>query len=135
MFCPESEGPENVAICADCVLTCAKAVDVEKRLSQRPSGPADEATDDHDLPVGNLVAWTPFELAGVRLEWRADRKALHSARPMFHVTLKRGDEVEATHQLHDVEPSGSSVGLALETEHLAEKSSPMNAPPIPGPSP
>ena len=54
---------------------------------------------------------------------------------MFHVTLKRGDKVEATHQLHEVEPSGSSVGLALETEHLAEKSSPTHAPPIPDPEP
>lgn len=135
MFCPESEGPENVAICEDCVLTCAKAVDVEKRLSERPSGPADAASDDSDQPVGNIVGWTRFELAGVQLEWRADRRALHSAKPMYHVRLRRGSELQATSQLHEVEPSAGSVGLALETEHLAEKSSPHHAPPVPDPEP
>lgn len=135
MFCPESEGPQNVAICEDCVLTCAKAIDVEKRLSERPSGPNDEASDDTDLPLGNLVQWSPFELAGVRLEWRADRRALHSAKPMYHVTLRRDGEVEATHQLHEIEPSPASISLALKTEHLAEKSSPTQAVPVPGPEP
>jgi hypothetical protein len=111
------------------------AVDVDKRLSERPSGPSDQATDDGNLPVGSIVGWTPFELAGVQLEWRADRRTLHSAKPMYHVTLRRGDEPQGTAQLHEAEPSAGSVGLALETEHLAEKSSPVHAAPVPGPEP
>jgi hypothetical protein len=125
MFCPETDrGPSSVAICEDCVLTCAKAVDVERRLSQRPTGAVDEPEGDDDPPPGKLVEWTPFELGGLELEWRADRSAIHSARPMYHVTLRKDGAVENARQLHQAEPTADSVRLALETEHLADNGSP-----------
>jgi hypothetical protein len=136
MFCPEGDGvPPDIAICEDCVVTCAKAIDVEKRLSSRPHAVAeDEGDPDDEAEPGPIVEWSAFAMAGVALEWRADRNRYHAARPLFHVALRRDGEVWHTGQLHERMPSAEEVRFALATERLAEsaaqpRSQPSDEPP------
>lgn len=81
-FCGQSEGGNvqlfaaesspSAAICDECVLTCAKAVDVERRLSERPhSQPrGDEAPDSERPPAP--ARWAPFRVGPLDLEWLAE---------------------------------------------------------------
>lgn len=81
-FCGQSEGGNvqlfaaesspSAAICDECVLTCAKAVDVERRLSERPHSqpPGDEAPDS-ERPSAP-ARWAPFRVGPLDLEWLAE---------------------------------------------------------------
>lgn len=93
-FCgqPESESVQvfaaesspSAAICDECVLTCAKAVDVERRLSERPHLPSsDESTPDSERPPA-VASWTGFRVGPLDLEW--------SAEPVMVVRVRRRDE-------------------------------------------
>jgi len=78
-------GSPNAAICEDCVLTCAKAIDVEKRLSERPrSKPRGDAAPDSERP--QAAGWSPFEIGSLKLEWQA--------RPAMVVSVRRRDNHE-----------------------------------------
>jgi hypothetical protein len=81
LFRPEDE-PEvsNVAICEECVLTCAKAIDVEQRLTERPpSKPLGDAVPDSERPA-RQVHWNAFQVGKLGLEWRAERGVVVSVR-------------------------------------------------------
>lgn len=80
-----SEDP-TPTICDECVLTCAKAVDVEQRLSERPHAkPPGDATPDSERPAQS-AAWAPFEVGSLHLEWRAE--------PAVLVRVRRADDHE-----------------------------------------
>ena len=70
MFAAEANA--SAAICDECVLTCAKAVDVELRLSERPQPkPRGDSGPDSERPPA-LSSWTPFQVGPLDLEWLAE---------------------------------------------------------------
>ncbi|HEU5072570.1 MAG TPA: ClpX C4-type zinc finger protein [Polyangiaceae bacterium] len=93
-FCGQSEGGNvqifaaesspSAAICDECVLTCAKAVDVERRLSERPSSPPrDDSAPDSERPQP-ATSWAAFRVGPLDLEWLAE--------PAVVVRVRRRDE-------------------------------------------
>lgn len=85
LFGPESEAVARAAICDECVLTCAKAIDVEQRLSERPQAKArGDAAPDSERPREG--GWSPFEFGNLMLEWRAE--------PAMIVSVRRSDNHE-----------------------------------------
>lgn len=81
-----SSEASSIAICDECVLTCAKAVDVEQRLSERPHDkPPGDATPDSERPAP-IAEWDPFQVGSLQLEWRAE--------PAVLVRVRRADDHE-----------------------------------------
>ena len=79
-----AESSPSAAICAECVLTCAKAVDVERRLSERPDSlSTDESAPDSER-APTATSWTAFRVGPLDLEW--------SAGPAMVVRVRRRDE-------------------------------------------
>jgi hypothetical protein len=67
----DAEANASAAICAECVLTCAKAVDVERRLSERPQAKArGDSAPDSERPAAS--GWAPFQVGPLDLEWLAE---------------------------------------------------------------
>lgn len=93
-FCGQSEGGNvqifaaesnpSAVICDECVLTCAKAVDVERRLSERPhSQPGDDGAPDSERPEAR-ADWAEFRVGTLDLEWLAE--------PAVAVRVRRRDD-------------------------------------------
>lgn len=67
-----AESSPSAAICDECVLTCAKAVDVERRLSERPhSQPRGDSEPDSERPPAP-ASWAAFRVGSLDLEWLAE---------------------------------------------------------------
>lgn len=67
-----AESSPSAAICDECVLTCAKAVDVERRLSERPQSQRrgdSEPDSERPQPASN---WVAFRVGPLDLEWLAE---------------------------------------------------------------
>ena len=79
-----AESSPAAAICDACVLTCAKAVDVERRLSERPHAHAhDDTAPDSERPRA-ATGWAAFRVGPLDLEWLAE--------PAVVVRVRRRDE-------------------------------------------
>ncbi len=109
IFAAEFETDGAVAICEECVLTCAKAIDVEQRLSERPQGKArgDAIPDSNRSPAG--AAWTPFRVGALSLEWRTESAMI--------VSVRRADNHErvvSEHFARDTEPTVDDAETVAE---------------------
>lgn len=79
-----AESSPSAAICDECVLTCAKAVDVERRLSERPhSQPRADNEPDSERPLPT-ASWAAFRVGPLDLEWLAE--------PAVVVRVRRRDD-------------------------------------------
>lgn len=79
-----AESSPSAAICDECVLTCAKAVDVERRLSERPhSQPRSDSEPDSERPLP-VTSWAGFRVGPLDLEWLAE--------PAVVVRVRRRDD-------------------------------------------
>lgn len=110
LFRPEANfGNASVAICEECVLTCAKAIDVEQRLSERPaSKPRGDSAPDSDRPLPE-ADWQEFQVGTLQLQWRAE--------PAVIVSVRRKDN----HERVVVEHFGREVDPTIDdAETIAE---------------
>ena len=108
-----AEANPSAAICGECVLTCAKAVDVERRLSERPqSKPHGDSAPDSERPPA-LGSWAPFRVGLLDLEWSAETAVV--------VRVRRSDNHEravAEYFPKDTEPTVDDAETVAE-DHWA----------------